>query len=222
MTYAHHRRFLENFNTIFSEGCFNKKIIFMESKGQSTLNASKTFQVPVEALYKAWTDAEQLRQWWKPMGLTLTQVENEMREGGKIAYQFEGQEGTSLTIDGTYQEVQPPQRLVYTWNWQLPDEKLNSAYKLEVVFESLESGSSISITQQEDEQQESVKPKASAWDEELSKLASFLESGDKGTDAQNPGNTGVSNAQQQDASSSAMDQEGKPDYGSQNPLQDQQ
>jgi len=193
----------------------------MESNGQSTLHANKTFQAPVEALYKAWTDAEQLKQWWKPMGLTLIQVENEMREGGKIAYQFEGQEGTSLKIDGSYQEVEPHKRLVYTWNWQLPDEKLNSAYKLEVLFESSDSGSSISISQLEDEQQESLKPKASAWDEELSKLASFLESGHWNDDAPQQGQSGVSNAQQQDASSSAMDQEGKPDYGSQNPLQDQ-
>jgi len=194
----------------------------MESKEQSTLNANKTFQVPVEALYKAWTDAEQLKQWWKPMGLTLTQVENEMREGGKIAYKFEGQEGTGLTIEGTYQEVEPQHRLVYTWNWQLPDEKLNSAYKLEVMFEGSGSQSTITVKQQEDEHQESVKPKASAWDDELSKLAEFLQSGGNADAADTQANAGTNNGQKQDASSSAMDQEGKPDYGSQNPLQDQQ
>lgn len=192
----------------------------MESNEQSTLTASKTFQVPVEALYKAWTDAEQLKQWWKPMGLTLTQVDNELREGGKIAYNFEGQEGTGLTIEGTYQEVQAGQRLVYTWNWQLPDEKLNSAYKLQVTFEGSGAQSTITVKQQEDEQQEAVKPKASAWDEELSNLASFLELGGK-TESSDGGNGSASNAQQQDASSTPMDQEGKPDYGSQNPLQDQ-
>lgn len=194
----------------------------MESKEQSTLNASKTFQVPVEALYKAWTDAEQLKQWWKPMGLTLMQVENEMREGGKIAYNFEGQEGTGLAIEGTYQEVEPQHRLVYTWNWQLPDEKLNSAYKLEVTFEGSGSQSTITVKQQEDEHQESVKPKASAWDDELSKLAEFLQSGGNADAADTQANAGTNNGQKQDASSSAMDQEGKPDYGSQNPLQDQQ
>lgn len=194
----------------------------MESKEQSTLNANKTFQVPVEALYKAWTDAEQLKQWWKPMGLTLTQVVNEMREGGKIAYNFEGQEGTGLTIEGTYQEVEPQHRLVYTWNWQLPDEKLNSAYKLEVTFEGSGSESTITVKQQEDEHQESVKPKASAWDDELSKLAEFLQSGWNADAADTQANAGTSNGQKQNASSSPMDQEGKPDYGSQNPLQDQQ
>ncbi len=50
----------------------------MESNGQSSINASKTFKARVEALYKAWTDAEQLKQWWKPMGFSLRQVENEL------------------------------------------------------------------------------------------------------------------------------------------------
>lgn len=195
----------------------------MESNGQSTIQASKSFQADVSSLYKAWTEAEQLKQWWKPMGLTLTDVENEITEGGKVTYHFKGEEGTSLTIEGTYQEVQPNERLVYTWNWQLPDEKLNSSYKLEVVFEGSADQSSISISQNEEEQQESVKPKESAWDDQLSKLAEFLESGDQGGGSSDntASSGGVSNAQQQDASSSAMDQEGKPDYGSQNPLQDQ-
>lgn len=190
----------------------------MESNGQSSINASKTVKAPVEALYKAWTDAEQLKQWWKPMGLSLKEVENELNEGGKISYGFEGEEGTSLTITGSYQEVQPQERLVYTWNWKLPDDKMNSAYKLEVTFSSADEGSSISITQHEDAAEESVKPKASAWDEELNHLASFLESGTS-TDASSSGS--LKNAQHDDASSSDMDHQGKPDYGSQNPLQDQ-
>lgn len=200
-----------------------KKIIFMESNGQSTIQASKSFNAPVSALYKAWTDPEQLKQWWKPMGMSLNNVENEITEGGKVIYHFSGDEGTSLTIEGTYQEVQPNERLVYTWNWQFPDEKLNSAYKLEVTFQGSEEESSISITQNEEEQQESVKPKESAWDDQLIKLAQFLESGAQGSASnEGSGSSGeLSNAQSQDASSSDMDQEGKPDYGSQNPLQNQ-
>lgn len=194
----------------------------MESNGQSSLQASKALKVPLSSLYSAWTDAAQLKQWWKPMGLTLSDVENEISEGGKVVYHFKGDEGASLTIEGSYQEVQPNARLVYTWNWQFPDEKLNSSYKLDVTFEGSEVESSIAITQQEEEQQESVKPKESAWDEQLSKLAQFLESGVAGSSGDGKAGSGkLSNEQHTDASSSEMDQAGKPDYGSQNPLEDQ-
>jgi uncharacterized protein YndB with AHSA1/START domain len=196
----------------------------MESNENSTITATKEFKVPVDALYKAWTDGEQLKQWWKPMNLTLTEVVNELKEGGEIAYKFEGESDTSLTIQGNYQEVQAPQRLVYTWNWLLPNETLNSKYKLDVQFTSTGEGSSINITQKEEEQQESVKPKASAWDVELNNLAHFLESSSESTsDSAETGQSApLSNTQSRDASSTAMDQEGKPDYGSQNALEDQQ
>jgi len=200
-----------------------KKIIFMGSNEESTIQTSKSFQAGVSALYKAWTQSEQLKQWWNPMGLTLNDVENEITEGGKVTYHFTGEEGTSLTIEGTYQEVQPNERLVYTWNWQLPDEKLNSSYKLDVTFKGSDEESTISITQNEEEEQESVKPKASAWDDQLQKLAQFLESGQQASDSNdNADKAGAGlNSTSQDASSTDMDQEGKPDYGSQNPLQDQ-
>lgn len=194
----------------------------MESGGNSTITVTKGFKVPVEALYRAWTDGEQLKQWWKPMNLSLVSIVNEVRIGGEIAYNFQGESGTSLTIDGTYQEVEPQEHLVYTWNWQLPDEKLNSKYKLDVHFKSAGEGSNIEITQQEEEQQESVKPKEAAWESELSHLAEFLESGAETGSTGSDQTVPLRNAQSQDAGSTAMDQEGKPDYGSQNPLEEEQ
>lgn len=158
------------------------------------------------------------------MNLSLTEVVNVVQKGGEIAYKFNGESGTSLTIDGTYQEVQPQERLVYTWNWQLPDEKLNSKYKLDVQFKGSGEGSRIEIKQEQEEQQESVKPKETAWESELSHLAEFLESSSGAASASSSSSQSGSlkNEQSQDAGSTAMDQEGKPDYGSQNPLEEQQ
>jgi uncharacterized protein YndB with AHSA1/START domain len=187
----------------------------MESN-ENALTASKEFNVPVQALYEAWTDPEQLKQWWKPMNMSLSEVTNELKEDGQISYKFEGASGAGLTITGSYQQVQPGEKLVYTWNWELPDDKLNSQFKLEVSFSSTGSGSHIEIRQQEEADQESVKPKEGGWDNELNNLATFLESADN-----NSSSGGLSNAQSTDASSTPEDQEGKPDYGSQNPLENQ-
>lgn len=199
----------------------------MESNGNA-LTASKEFNVSVGTLYKAWTDPEQLKQWWKPMNMTLSEVVNDIKEEGQISYKFEGVSGAGLSINGTYQQVQPGQKLVYTWNWELPDDKLNSQFKLEVTFKSSDSGSSIEITQQQEADQESVKPKEGGWDNELNNLATFLESD---TDADLNASSAevdeslstdtLENTQSTDASSSTEDQEGKPDYGSQNPLENQ-
>jgi uncharacterized protein YndB with AHSA1/START domain len=199
----------------------------MESNGNA-LTASKEFNVPVEQLYEAWTDPEQLKQWWKPMDLSLSEVTNELKENGQILYKFEGESGSGLTITGNYQSVQPGERLVYTWNWALPDDKLNSQFKLEVSFSSNNAGSSIEVSQQEDADQESVKPKEGGWDNQLNNLAAFLTSNTGQSEQAESSNVeeeqpagGLSNTQSTDASSTPEDQEGKPDYGSQNPLENQ-
>jgi uncharacterized protein YndB with AHSA1/START domain len=197
----------------------------MESNGNA-LTASKEFNVPVERLYKAWTDPEELKQWWKPMDLSLSEVTNELKENGQILYKFEGESGAGLTITGAYQSVQPGERLVYTWNWALPDDKLNSEFKLEVSFSSHDAGSKIEVNQQEEAEQESVKPKEGGWDNQLNNLSAFIASnvdstdqaGNSNVDEEKP-SAGLSNTQSTDASSTPEDQEGKPDYGSQNPLE---
>lgn len=196
----------------------------MESNEKS-ITASKEFNVPVETLYSAWTEAEQLKQWWKPMKMNLADVVNDLNEGGEILYKFEGESGTKLTIKGSYEQVQPGEKLVYTWNWELPDDKLNSQYKLEVSFKGTESGSSIHIVQVEEADQEAVKPKEGGWDHELDNLASYLENGDdsdegnKETTKVDTSSEGLKNTQSTDASSTPEDQEGKPDYGSANSIE---
>ncbi len=171
----------------------------------ASLKTEKEFTVPVQSVYEAWTNEEQLKQWWKPMRMQLAEVVNELHEGGKIEYKFQGENKNNLTVKGEYLEVRPNEKLVCTWNWQLHDERLNdSKYKLTVLFKSSGAGSSIEISQENDADQELLKPHEAGWDEELNNLADYLNSKSK-------------SQTQGDAAGTAMDHEGKPDYGSQNP-----
>ncbi len=98
---------------------------------QYTLAVNKQFKCAKQALYTAWTDGEQLKQWWKPLGKQLSSVENDTRQGGTVRYRFDED---SLTISGEYEKVEPD-LLEYTWNWELPAEPVKDAnYKLTVHF----------------------------------------------------------------------------------------
>jgi len=196
---------------------------------ENVITVSKEFKVPVGRLYEAWIEPEHLKQWWKPMNMTLTEVVNEVKSEGNINYKFEGTADAGFSINGNYQEVKPEEKLVYTWNWAFPDEKLNSQYKLEVSFQGSDSGSRIEVTQQEEANQDLVKPKGDGWNQALDKLASYLESSatagsTESSNANEAGTTStapIGNTQHTDASSNTEDQEGKPDYGSQHPLENQ-
>jgi uncharacterized protein YndB with AHSA1/START domain len=147
----------------------------------STLEVSKQFDCSKEKLYQAWTEPEQLKQWWKPMGKQLTDVENNIEEGGIVRYSFEG---NSLTIDGKYENVIEQELLEYSWNWHLEVEPIEDAnYKLSVKFGGDEQQqSTLSITQQGFDKEESVQPHKQGWEQGLQQLYDYLSA--KGSDSQ--------------------------------------
>ncbi len=70
-----------------------------------------------ERVYRAWTDRADLVRWWGVPGeYETTTADVDVREGGR--YRFAGtsaQLGT-FEVTGEYRVVDPPHRLVYTWN----------------------------------------------------------------------------------------------------------
>jgi uncharacterized protein YndB with AHSA1/START domain len=149
----------------------------MESNS-SNLNVSRQFSCSKEALYSAWTQPEQLKKWWKPMGNTLTDVVNDIKEGGEVKYVFAG---NRLTIDGKYEKVQEHGLLEYTWNWHMTSEPIQEApYKLSVQFDGDENNSTISITQTGFKDDESVQPHKKGWEQSLHQLQDYLSNGNSG------------------------------------------
>jgi len=109
----------------------------------SNLHVSKEFECSNKTLYNAWAQPEKLKQWWKPMGNTLTDVVNDVKEDGEVKYTFKN---NHLTIDGKYEKVQGHDLLEYTWNWHMKTEPVPDApYKLSVRFEGDNNTSAISV-----------------------------------------------------------------------------
>jgi uncharacterized protein YndB with AHSA1/START domain len=117
----------------------------MSNETNTTVHVTKQFPVSKEELYKAWTADEQLKQWWKPMHKQLASVENDIREGGKVAYHFDD----NLQIKGEYKEVAEGEKLVYSWDWELPEESMyKGEYLLTVQFRGEGNESSLDIAQE--------------------------------------------------------------------------
>ena len=78
------------------------------------------FDAPVEAVFRAWTTPEKLAAWaWGSLGKDVT-AEVDLREGGHYRIETAGSDGSRMAFSGTYLEIAPPDRLVYTVTWQAP------------------------------------------------------------------------------------------------------
>ena len=80
------------------------------------LVVTRAFDAPVEQVWKAWSDAEYVMQWWGPTGFTCPLAEMDFREGGtslvcmRAPKEFGGQD---LYNTWTYTQIAPMQRFEY-------------------------------------------------------------------------------------------------------------
>ena len=85
----------------------------VERKSERELVTTRTFNGPARIVFEAWTKPELFKRWWAPksMGMSLLSCEMDVRVGGKYRLEFEPD---AMAFFGTYLEVTPPSRLVWT------------------------------------------------------------------------------------------------------------
>lgn len=78
------------------------------------VNISYIFNAPREIIFKAWTDPEQLLQWFAPDGCTIYFKEIDVRTGGSYQSCIADTIHGDCWVKGIYKEVLFPERIVYT------------------------------------------------------------------------------------------------------------
>jgi uncharacterized protein YndB with AHSA1/START domain len=67
-----------------------------------------------EDVFKAWTDAGQLKNWWGPTGFTNPVCEFEAKPGGAIRIHMRAPDGVVYPMTGVVLELVEPEKLVFT------------------------------------------------------------------------------------------------------------
>ncbi len=74
---------------------------------------TRVLDAPRELVFKAWTDPDQLVQWWGPKGFTNTFHEFDMRPGGIWRFVMHGPNGVDYQNKSVFVEVVNPKRIVF-------------------------------------------------------------------------------------------------------------
>jgi uncharacterized protein YndB with AHSA1/START domain len=80
------------------------------------IRAERTFDAPRDRVWRAFTDPEQLAQWWG-RGNRVVVERFELERGGHWRFVEHTPEGAAHGFEGRYREVTPPERLVMTFDW---------------------------------------------------------------------------------------------------------
>src|SRR4029077_19391352 len=77
------------------------------------IRITRVYDAPVEAVWDAWTDPEQVAQWWGPRGFTITTHSKDLRAGGHWNYTMHGPDGVDYPNSTKYFVVEKHAKLVY-------------------------------------------------------------------------------------------------------------
>lgn len=78
---------------------------------------TRTFDAPRELVFRMWIEPEHLARWGGPKGLTFVIIKMDVRPGGAYRFNMKEGNGTDHWSQGTYREIVPPERLVFTSGW---------------------------------------------------------------------------------------------------------
>jgi len=87
------------------------------------LSVRRLYHASRERVFRAWTDPEQLKKWFAVSeGFTTPIADVDLRVGGRyrLGMQPPGDDGV-LIVGGVYQQISPPEKLVFTWRWESPN-----------------------------------------------------------------------------------------------------
>jgi uncharacterized protein YndB with AHSA1/START domain len=73
----------------------------------------REFDAPRDLVFSAFSDPKHLAQWWGPNGFSTTTLSFDMRPGGVWRFVMHGPDGRDYQNRIIYEEIVPPERLVY-------------------------------------------------------------------------------------------------------------
>ena len=90
----------------------------MTLNGDREILISRVFDAPRERVFRAHVDPKSLERWWGPRGYATRVHTWELRPGGAWRIAQHDMEGKEHGFRGTFQEVVPPERLTWTFEYE--------------------------------------------------------------------------------------------------------
>lgn len=88
-----------------------------------TVAIDRTFNLPVDNMWKAWSEPESFKKWWGPEEFTCPTAKIDFKVGGVILACMKGEDGKEYWSTCTFREITPKKKIVYDDNFS--DDKGN-------------------------------------------------------------------------------------------------
>lgn len=154
------------------------------------MSMERLLAAPREAVFHAWTDAAAFARWFGPHDVEVPICELDARPGGRIRFCHRLPDRAAVWIQGRFDELVPPSRLVFTMGfvneaWQpaphpdFPDWSVDVAIVTTVTLADAAEGTWLTVasqlTPQTPEMRQLFEMTRLGWTETLERLTAFLD-----------------------------------------------
>ena len=129
-----------------------------------------------DVVFAAFTDPQELARWWGPEGFTIPSLDFEPRAGERYRIEMQPPEGDSFHLTGEFREVDPPERLAFTFVWQ-PADPDDVETLVTLSFQDLGNSTVVRLTQGQFKTDERLALHRDGWGDSFDKLDRLLGSG---------------------------------------------
>jgi uncharacterized protein YndB with AHSA1/START domain len=85
--------------------------------GTKDLTVTRVFDAPVERVWRAWSDPDDVMRWWGPVGFTVPVADMDFREGGTSLVCMSAPGFGELYNTWSYRRIVPHERLEFVVNF---------------------------------------------------------------------------------------------------------
>jgi uncharacterized protein YndB with AHSA1/START domain len=141
---------------------------------KTSLTIKRFINAPPARVYKAWTDPEQIKQWWGPEGVQTRNFTADARVGGKYRWDLVNPEGEEMSAFGEYRELIAGKKVVFTWKWDDDEDWKTHTSLVTVELLDRDGGTEIRLTHQKLPSEASRDRHNEGWNSVLDRLEEFF------------------------------------------------
>jgi uncharacterized protein YndB with AHSA1/START domain len=139
------------------------------------LTITRTFDAPRAAVFGAFVDPAKMRRWLGPRGFEMTHYEADVRPGGAWRGCMRARDdGRELWHGGVYREIMPPERLAFTFAFDLAGGVRGPETLVTITLEDLGERTLMTFHQSGFDAPASAEGSRPGWESEFDQLSAYV------------------------------------------------
>jgi len=89
-------------------------------RGDTDILFEREFNAPRKLVWEAMSNPEYFKEWWGPREQEIIKIDMDVRTGGEWRVTSRGPDGVEHPFKGVYREITPPEKMVWTFIYDVP------------------------------------------------------------------------------------------------------